>query len=934
MKSLFKKILLPVVAFGLLTACEDVSAPYYLLQKVIEQGIILEESFSNGLGKWVVYNEETEGYEWTNQYNTAYISGYQNQVNKATKSWLVSPAIDLSNVESAYVSFQYVLRYKRSTTKEVLRISSDYNGDPAACHWVELDIPLKEGSDYTTFFTAGANIPDEFIGQAKVYVALYYEATEKEASTWEVKNLCVKEGIYEGEKPEEVDAIFYSTFLGEEAGFKAEALTLQGGSTFQVWKNSSQYGWIATAYDADRSSSENRIYYDCECWLISPEIKLPEGDSYLQFMHALNYKNHEGLGVYIAVVDEENPTGASSDATDQQVFNWKELDLTWPPGNNWTYISSDDILLSEYGGHTIRIAFKYKGYEEGCATWEIKNFGIYEGTGQPAVELDLEGSGVKDDPYTVADALLLITEGQAPAKDVFVKGIISKIDDIGNTFGNATYYISDEISAAGTPSNSLEVYRGFGLGGEQIKTSDYIKVGDEVIVVGQLVYYNNKTPEFTQGNEIYSLNGKTSEATGGDYASPIGTGTKEDPYNVSATVELIDRVGNNASDLVYTKGVISRIGEINTSYGNATYYIKDEGYSGELEVYRGYGLGGEQITSNDYLKVGDEVIVSGRVIYYNNRTREFTQGSQIFELNGDRAAEEKKTEPTGSGTLEDPYNAEAANQAADRLANGAKSEEVYIKGKVVSIKEQYGIAYGNATFYISDDGTTTSQFYVFRALYLGNKKYESGTLLAKGDEVIICGKLTKYGTNNVLETAQNEAYLYSLNGDTGGAEPPTPAEVGTYDNPWTVADVQTNYKDSEQIKSYVTGYIVGYVKGSKYAEGALFSSDALEAARAASSAPSNILISTTTNVTSVDDCIPMALPTGEIRNALNLKDHPELLGTSILVYGSVEKYFQVAGLKSPSYVEYEINDPTGEPTTATIGTRPDAAKKRYSIKRK
>ena len=128
-------------------------------------------------------------------------------------------------------------------------------------------------------------------------------------------------------------------------------------------------------------------------------------------------------------------------------------------------------------------------------------------------------------------------------------------------------------------------------------------------------------------------------------------------------------------------------------------------------------------------------------------------------------------EPTGSGTLEDPYNVAAALDYVNGLAADAESpQDIYIKGKVVSVNTNYNESdpqFGNAVFYISDDGTSAKQFYVYRALYLGNKKYTSGTTLAKGDEVIICGKVVNY-KGTTPETVQSKAFLYSLNGVTEG----------------------------------------------------------------------------------------------------------------------------------------------------------------------
>ena len=128
---------------------------------------------------------------------------------------------------------------------------------------------------------------------------------------------------------------------------------------------------------------------------------------------------------------------------------------------------------------------------------------------------------------------------------------------------------------------------------------------------------------------------------------------------------------------------------------------------------------------------------------------------------------EQTVDPAGSGTQADPYNVAAAIEFAEKLQVGEESQQdIYIKGKVASIRENYTAQYGNATFYISDDGTSKVTFTVYRALYLGNKKYTSGDLLKEGDEVIVCGKVTNY--NGTLETQQNKAFLYSLNGVTAG----------------------------------------------------------------------------------------------------------------------------------------------------------------------
>lgn len=125
--------------------------------------------------------------------------------------------------------------------------------------------------------------------------------------------------------------------------------------------------------------------------------------------------------------------------------------------------------------------------------------------------------------------------------------------------------------------------------------------------------------------------------------------------------------------------------------------------------------------------------------------------------------------PKGTGTKDDPFNSVAANTEAAKLAANAVSEQgYYIKGKVVSVKEAFSAQYGNASFYISDDGQAGGQFLVFRSLYLGNQKWTEGQPnIQAGDEVVVYGKLTNY-MGNTPETAQNTTYLVSVNGKTEG----------------------------------------------------------------------------------------------------------------------------------------------------------------------
>ena len=91
-------------------------------------------------------------------------------------------------------------------------------------------------------------------------------------------------------------------------------------------------------------------------------------------------------------------------------------------------------------------------------------------------------------------------------------------------------------------------------------------------------------------------------------------------------------------------------------------------------------------------------------------------------------------EAKGTGTKDDPFNIVAAQNYITK--GEGLDKEVYVKGIVVSVQE-INTQYGNATYYISDDGTTTNQFYVFRGKALGNVKFTDSNKIKKGDKLFI-----------------------------------------------------------------------------------------------------------------------------------------------------------------------------------------------------
>ena len=124
---------------------------------------------------------------------------------------------------------------------------------------------------------------------------------------------------------------------------------------------------------------------------------------------------------------------------------------------------------------------------------------------------------------------------------------------------------------------------------------------------------------------------------------------------------------------------------------------------------------------------------------------------------------------------------------------------------------------------------------------------------------------------------------------------PDPGEDGTKDAPLTVAQLKAH--DMNSAKVWVKGYIVGTVK-----DGGKSYSDAVIGTENASA--TNLLLADAADCTDPDLCIPVQLPKGDVRTALNLQETPDNLGKLVILHGTADKYFSVAGLKNVA--EYDF----------------------------
>lgn len=184
----------------------------------------------------------------------------------------------------------------------------------------------------------------------------------------------------------------------------------------------------------------------------------------------------------------------------------------------------------------------------------------------------------------------------------------NKFPTLTNTYNLAVKYSSDDPDVAAIDATTGEI---------------------TLVMAGKA----NITAEF-EGNDEYEAAKVSYELTVKAASTVDLKNTPETAYTVAKALELI-AAGEGLDAKVYVKGQITSIKEVNTEqFGNATYDISDDATAAnKLTVYRGYFYDNKHFTSNDQIKVGDVVVVYGKLVNYKNNTPQVTNSS-IYSLNG------------------------------------------------------------------------------------------------------------------------------------------------------------------------------------------------------------------------------------------------------------------------------------------------------------
>ncbi|MEJ8763956.1 DUF6359 domain-containing protein [Phocaeicola sp. HCN-40430] len=387
----------PVILQGTLTSyfsaagLKEVSAGVFKGEEIGEEeggegetpegNLIFEEKFTANEGDFTIKNvtlPEGSSYVWKwEQYQTnpPYMkaSAYVGGSNKASESWLISPAINLSDATKATLVFKHAHKFGVDKTKELTLWATEAGKEA----WEQLTIPNYSSGESWTMVSSGNIDLSKYAGK-EVQVGFKYVSTTEGAPTWEVNDVQVySDGSGNVPTPEEEvtvtkDAPYVESFESGLGKFIIDNKEI--GSLSFVWKHDASYKYMkASAY----VNGTNNV---TESWLTSPVINLTGVDkAVLTFDQAINFAKGKA-SQYLTVV-----------ATEAGMNNWEPLTITYPESDGWDFVASGDVDLNKYAGKKVQLAFKYTSSSETAATWEVKNVKV------AAVE---NGGGTEPEPGT------------------------------------------------------------------------------------------------------------------------------------------------------------------------------------------------------------------------------------------------------------------------------------------------------------------------------------------------------------------------------------------------------------------------------------------------------------------------------------------------------------------------------------------------------
>ena len=175
------------------------------------------------------------------QYNSQYGATIGSPNNE---DWLLTPAIDGSELGEIYVLFDHTYKFGDSPETEMtMWVTPDFTGDVTTSTWTQITIPQYSGN--WKYCAVTCKVPSEQIG-ANTVIGFKYLSGGSSYPTWEIKNLNIKTYCNNTET-------FTVTFVDWDGTILKQEEVRKGGYTYPPMTNPSRPGYEFIGWD----SSEN-----------------------------------------------------------------------------------------------------------------------------------------------------------------------------------------------------------------------------------------------------------------------------------------------------------------------------------------------------------------------------------------------------------------------------------------------------------------------------------------------------------------------------------------------------------------------------------------------------------------------------------------------------------------------------------------------------
>ena len=315
---------------------------------------------------WAIYDDYNVGTTWERRTTADFVrtgtaSAVHSYNEQYLEGWLVTPRIVVPETDSYIFSFWSKNFFIDFYGKNSVWISTG-SGDPSDGDFVEV---WTIGSVVQEWVDTKIALSD-YAGET-IYVAFKYEGLF--AHEWYIDDL----SIY---KDTSGEVVVIDTFPWEE-GFESKVFPDGSWGVYDIlgigatWerKTNAQFVRTGTA-SAVHSYNEQHL----EGWLVTPQIVIPETDSYAFSFWSKN------LNAYFY---GKNSVWVSTGSADPSDGDFVEVWTTGTVLQEWV---ETIISLSDYAGETIHLAFKYEG--QYAHEWCIDDLSIYQEMPEEEVIID------------------------------------------------------------------------------------------------------------------------------------------------------------------------------------------------------------------------------------------------------------------------------------------------------------------------------------------------------------------------------------------------------------------------------------------------------------------------------------------------------------------------------------------------------------------